>query len=199
MSHCSRSQHGRQWLTVCSNCLILLVDLLLLERALINLTPAWMVNCAFPIQAGEMLLREHVLIHLDHAADKLNALLAMTAKLFSLAAGLCADDNADALSHHEALLPGALLSKFMADKLAECLAVFKRQASSHLFPLLQKIFADPCLPFITTYVEGCCDVTFCGAPWLCEGVSGGFSVDCSLQLVYISRHTVLCPSPAVTH
>ncbi|EIE18402.1 beta and beta-prime subunits of DNA dependent RNA-polymerase, partial [Coccomyxa subellipsoidea C-169] len=65
------------------------------------------------MQAGEMLLREHVLIHLSAPADKLGALLAMTAKLFSLAAGLCAEDNADALSSHEALLPGALLSKFM--------------------------------------------------------------------------------------
>lgn len=88
-------------------------------------------NYLLPVQAGEMLLREHVMIHLAHAGDKLNALLSMTAKLFSLAAGLCTDDNADALSHHEALLPGALLSKFMADKLAECLALFKRQASSH--------------------------------------------------------------------
>ncbi len=81
-----------------------------------------------------MLLREHVLIHLSAPADKLGALLAMTAKLFSLAAGLCAEDNADALSSHEALLPGALLSKFMADKLGECLAVFKRQARKPFYP-----------------------------------------------------------------
>ena len=74
-----------------------------------------------------MLLREYVMIHLPQPADKLQALLSMTAKLFALAAGLCAEDNADALSSHEALLPGSLLSKFMADKLAECLAIFKRQ------------------------------------------------------------------------
>lgn len=74
-----------------------------------------------------MLLREYVLIHLSQPAEKLQALLSMTAKLFALAAGLCAEDNADALSSHEALLPGSLLSKFMADKLAECLAIFKRQ------------------------------------------------------------------------
>lgn len=80
-------------------------------------------------QTGEQLLREHVFIHLSSPADKLGALLAMAAKLFALAAGLCGEDNADALSSHEALLPGALLQKFTADKLAECLTVFTRQAS----------------------------------------------------------------------
>ncbi|CAL8465768.1 g5304 [Coccomyxa elongata] len=79
------------------------------------------------LQAGEMLLREYVLIHLSQPADKLQALLSMTAKLFAVAAGLCTEDNADALSSHETLLPGSLLSKFMADKLAECLSIFKRQ------------------------------------------------------------------------
>ena len=60
-------------------------------------------------------------------------------KLLALVAGLCGEDNADALSHHEVLLPGALLSKFVSDKLAECLANFKRQVSSpntHLCPVL---------------------------------------------------------------
>jgi DNA-directed RNA polymerase beta subunit len=74
-------------------------------------------------------LREHVFIHLTHPQDKLGMLLAMTAKLFALVGGTCGEDNADALSHHEVLLPGTLLSKFMSDKLAEALGVFKRQVS----------------------------------------------------------------------
>ena len=84
---------------------------------------------AVGMQAGEMLLREHIFIHLDWPIDKLNALIAMTGKLFALVADLCGEDNADALSHHEALLPGTLLSKFVSDKLAECLAIVKRQVS----------------------------------------------------------------------
>lgn len=64
---------------------------------------------------------------MERPLDKLNALIAMTGKLFSLVADLCGEDNADALSHHEVLLPGTLLSKFVSDKLAECLAIFKRQ------------------------------------------------------------------------
>ena len=80
-----------------------------------------------PLQAGEALLREHVFLHLSRPIDKLNALIAMTAKLFAMVAGLCAEDNADALSSHEVLLPGTLLSKFAGDKLADCLAAFKRQ------------------------------------------------------------------------
>lgn len=61
-------------------------------------------------------------------------LLAMTAKLFALVADMCGEDNADALSHHEVLLPGTLLSKFMSDKLSECLHTFKRQVPLHDWP-----------------------------------------------------------------
>ena len=86
---------------------------------------------AVGLQAGEVLLREHVFIHLERPIDKLNALIAMTGKLFALVADLCGEDNADALSHHEALLPGTLLSKFVSDKLAECLDAVKRQVSFH--------------------------------------------------------------------
>ena len=94
---------------------------------------------AVGLQAGEMLLREHIFIHLDRSVDKLNALIAMTGKLFALVADLCGEDNADALSHHEALLPGTLLSKFVSDKLAECLAIVKRQVS---LPLLYYQYND---------------------------------------------------------
>ena len=80
-------------------------------------------------QAGEVLLREYVFIHVERPLDKLNALIAMTGKLFTLVADLCGEDNADALSHHEVLLPGTLLSKFVSDKLAECLVIFKRQVN----------------------------------------------------------------------
>ena len=83
-------------------------------------------------QAGEALLREHVFVHLQRPADKLGALLAMAGKLYALALGLVAEDNPDALSSHEALLPGSLLAKFVADKLAEALAAFKRQARAPL-------------------------------------------------------------------
>ena len=74
-------------------------------------------------------MREHIFIHAERPADKLGMLVAMMGKLLALVAGLCGEDNADALSHHEVLLPAALLSKFVSDKLAECLAVFKRQVS----------------------------------------------------------------------
>ena len=74
-------------------------------------------------------MREHIFIHAERPADKLGMLMAMMGKLLALVAGLCGEDNADALSHHEVLLPGALLSKFISNKLAECLAVFERQVS----------------------------------------------------------------------
>ena len=37
----------------------------------------------------------------------------------------CCEDNPDALTHHELLLPGHLLVKFLREKLEDCLAMFK--------------------------------------------------------------------------
>ncbi len=61
------------------------------------------------LQAGMQLLREHVFIHLEHPADKLNLLLAMLNKLFALASGECCEDNPDALTHHEVCVDALLL------------------------------------------------------------------------------------------
>ena len=67
-------------------------------------------TCRHPLllQVGEALLAEYVFIHLDPArpADKLNLLVAMLHKLYALVCGACAEDNPDALTHHEILLPG---------------------------------------------------------------------------------------------
>lgn len=73
-------------------------------------------------------MREHLFVHLEHPLDKLNLLLAMLHKLYALVGGQCSEDNPDALTHHEILLPGQLLCKFLQDKLQECLEIFKAQA-----------------------------------------------------------------------
>lgn len=36
----------------------------------------------------------------------------------------CCEDNADALTHHELLMPGQLLAKFVKEKLEDCLELF---------------------------------------------------------------------------
>ena len=51
--------------------------------------------------------------------------LQMLGKLYALVGGVCAEDNPDALTHHELLLPGHLLMKFLREKLEDCLGVFK--------------------------------------------------------------------------
>ena len=81
-------------------------------------------------QVGQQLLRECIFIHLDNPADKLALLLAMLQKLYALVAGQAAEDNPDALTHHEIMLPGQLLSKFIQDKLLEALAIFKEMVCS---------------------------------------------------------------------
>lgn len=50
-------------------------------------------------------------------ADKLALLVAMLHKLYALADRACCEDNADALTHHELLMPGQLMAKFVKEKL----------------------------------------------------------------------------------
>lgn len=77
------------------------------------------------LQAGEHLLRHYVFIHLSKPADKLNLLVQMLHKLYALVNSNCCEDNSDALTHHEVLLPGHLLLKFVKEKLEDCLLLLK--------------------------------------------------------------------------
>jgi hypothetical protein len=53
----------------------------------------------------------YIFIHLDKPSDKLALLLQMLHKLYALVNQQCCEDNPDALTHHELLLPGHLLAK----------------------------------------------------------------------------------------
>jgi DNA-directed RNA polymerase beta subunit len=46
--------------------------------------------------------------------------------------GQCCEDNPDALTHHELLLPGHLLLKFFKEKLEDCLQVLQEALSKRL-------------------------------------------------------------------
>jgi len=98
------------------------------------------------VEAGQRLLDRHVFVHISSslsgsssssggscgknaavaaaaAADceKLEVALSMLRKLFALAAGVAAPDDADAATNHEILLPGMLMAKMMHERLGECL------------------------------------------------------------------------------
>jgi hypothetical protein len=73
-----------------------------------------------------------VFIHLDRPADKLGLLLQMLHKLYALVNQQCCEDNPDALTHHELLLPGHLLAKFAKEKLEDCLGAVKEAAGKML-------------------------------------------------------------------
>ena len=76
-------------------------------------SPPWKTN----YEVGEDLLRDNLFIHLNQDGDKLNLAVQMLLKLYALANRQCSDDNADALTHHELLLPGHLLLKFVKEQL----------------------------------------------------------------------------------
>lgn len=73
------------------------------------------------MHAGEELLRNYMFIHLDRQADKLQLAYQMLLKLYALCNHQCCEDNPDALTHHEVLLPGHLLLKFLKEQLETCL------------------------------------------------------------------------------
>ncbi|GLI65505.1 hypothetical protein VaNZ11_009054, partial [Volvox africanus] len=85
-------------------------------------------------EVGEALLRDYVFIHLHPAClgDKLALLLAMLHKLYALVAGATVDDNPDAPTHHEIMLPGHFLIKFLREKLEDALDIFRATALKEL-------------------------------------------------------------------
>lgn len=87
-----------------------------------------MLPCLF-LQVGELLLRQYIFIHLSRNGDKFHLLLAMVHKLYAMVMRQCADDNPDALIHHEvcrnimllALLPDVLQTSCMSAITVQCL------------------------------------------------------------------------------
>lgn len=81
------------------------------------------------MQVGEKVIRNFVFVHLETGESKFNLLIQMLHKLYALVNFQCCDDNADALSHHEILLPGQLLAKYFKEKVEDALSEFVQQAS----------------------------------------------------------------------
>ena len=73
------------------------------------------------MQIGRRLLRDFVFIHLDSDDDKFALLLEMLHKLYALVNLQCCEDNPDALTFHEILLPGQLLLKLFREKCEDVL------------------------------------------------------------------------------
>jgi len=84
------------------------------------------------LAAGDFLLRNYLFIHLENGSDKLSVAYQMLLKLYALANGQCCEDNPDALTHHEVLLPGHLLLKFLREQLETCLDLFRQQVLREL-------------------------------------------------------------------
>ncbi len=72
-------------------------------------------------RAGELLLERFIFVHLSSPRDKFELLVVMLRKLYAFVAGTAAEDNADALTNQELLLPGHLYCMFLKEKLAELL------------------------------------------------------------------------------
>ena len=68
----------------------------------------------------------------DRPADKFASLVLMLHKLYALASGACAEDNADSLLHQEVLLPGHLLTIFLKERLQDWLLKLKAAVEKDL-------------------------------------------------------------------
>lgn len=84
------------------------------------------------VQVGEKVLKNYVFVHLQTFESKFNLLMQMLHKLYALVNFQCCDDNPDALSHHEILLPGQLLAKYFKEKVEDSLSEFVQQVHRRL-------------------------------------------------------------------
>lgn len=82
-------------------------------------------------QVGEKVLHSFVLVHLKSDDSKFNMLLQMLHKLYALVNFQCCEDDPDALSHHEILLPGQLLAKYFKEKVEDGVSEFVQQVRSY--------------------------------------------------------------------
>lgn len=78
-------------------------------------------------QVGEKLLSKCCFVHLESGTDKFSLLLEMLHKLYALVNLQCCEDNPDALTHHEILLPGDLLQKKFVDRVEQILSEMGQQ------------------------------------------------------------------------
>jgi DNA-directed RNA polymerase beta subunit len=85
----------------------------------VSLSTLWVA-----VQIGERLLEECCFVHLHLLDAKFNLLLNMLHKLYALVNLQCCEDDPDALTHHEILLPGHLLAKFFKEKTEDALNEF---------------------------------------------------------------------------
>ena len=76
-------------------------------------------------QIGQLVVNEHVFVHLDHDDHKFELLAHMIEKLYALAEGDMAPENADVLSSQEFLLPGHLSLNFIKEKLEDTMDAVK--------------------------------------------------------------------------
>ena len=75
---------------------------------------------------GRYFLDNYMFVHVDDDEDKLALVYEMLLKLFALVNGQCSEDNPDALTHQEVLLPGHLLLKFMKEQLETCMEMLRQ-------------------------------------------------------------------------
>jgi DNA-directed RNA polymerase I subunit RPA2 len=71
---------------------------------------------------GARLVRDRLFVHLSNPDDKLAYGLALVRRLLAAASGVAGEDDADAATAHEILLPGAVLACLSRDRLGEGLA-----------------------------------------------------------------------------
>ena len=93
------------------------------------------------LQAGHLVLRKFILVHLENYRDRFNLLGFMIRKLFALVSGDCMADNPDSPMNHDVLLSGHLYLLFVKDKLDSMLAMFMALLKSSILNRDQKPFS----------------------------------------------------------
>lgn len=94
-------------------------------------------------ERGALFLAHYVMVHLSGDREKLEMLLLMARKLYSLVAGTIIADNPDSPANQEALLPGQIVAAYLKDKADEYLSGLRAQLASDVRKGLLSDFSAP--------------------------------------------------------
>jgi DNA-directed RNA polymerase I subunit RPA2 len=78
-------------------------------------------------EIGAIFLKEYIMVHCESNQEKINCLVTMIQKLYSLVSGKIDPDNLDALVNHDILLPGHFYMMFFREKIEEMLQGIKER------------------------------------------------------------------------
>lgn len=107
-------------------------------------------------QVALFFVKNYIAVHTDAKDSKYLSLTLMAEKLLDLVHGRCLEDNLDSLEFQEVLLPGALLTALIKEKLEEALRLVAASLKWRTLSSAKHSYRDQCVRALDRYVGPIC-------------------------------------------